>query len=195
VSEPGAADPASGTAPRRTCGTCTLCCKVLRIVELDKEHSVWCRHARPGKGCAIYADRPRSCRNFVCGYLASPELPEVWYPVQSKIVLVREPNGGVTAVVDPGRPDAWKEHPYYAQIKSWAAQVVPARRQMLVRIGARTIAVLPDRDVDLGLMEPGEEVIIEAEPGPFGGVYSARKAGPAAFAGAASAPPSGKVGP
>ena len=165
-------------APERSCGTCTLCCKVLRIVELAKPHGVWCQHARTGQGCAIYSDRPPSCRAFRCGYLASPELPEAWHPARSKIVLVREPHGGITAVVDPGRPDAWKEPPYYAQLKSWAEQVVPANRQMIVRIGARTIVVLPDREVALGLMDPGDKVIVEAQPGPFGVVYNARKAGP-----------------
>jgi hypothetical protein len=166
----------AAVAPARSCGTCTLCCKVLRIPELDKAHGVWCRHARPGHGCAIYADRPQSCRNFVCGYLASPELSEEWHPVRAKLVMVREPNGGITAVADPGRPDAWRAEPYYSQLKSWARQGIDARRQVIVRIGSRTIAILPDKDVDLGHMDFGEQVVIEAEEGPFGVVYNARKA-------------------
>ena len=149
----------------RSCGTCTLCCKLLRIAELDKPQGVWCAHARPGQGCAIYAERPKECRTFHCGYLVAPELSEEWHPVKSKIVLVAEPGGGVTAVVDPGRADAWKQEPYYSRLKAWAADVVQ-----------RTIAVLPDRDIDLGIMDSGEKVLVEQISGPRGVSYSARRA-------------------
>lgn len=168
---------ANAAAPGKSCGSCTLCCKVLRIAELEKAHGVWCKHARPGKGCAIYDTRPRECRTFHCGYLASPELSEEWHPARSKIVLIAEAAGGVTAVVDAGRPDAWRQPPFYQQLKAWARDGVAAQRPVMVRIGARTIAVLPDREVDLGSMDPGDQVVIEAEPGPFGTVYNARKAG------------------
>ncbi len=160
----------------RACGTCTLCCKLLRIAELDKPQGVWCTHARPGHGCTIYADRPKECRTFHCGYLVAPELSEEWHPVRSKIVLVAEPGGGVTAVVDPGRADAWKQEPYYSRLKAWAADVVQRKQGLLVRVGKRTIAVLPDRDIDLGIMDSGEKVLVEKITGPRGISYSARRA-------------------
>ena len=172
---------------QRSCGTCTLCCKLLRIAEIDKPHGVWCSHARPGQGCAIYADRPKECRTFHCGYLAAPDLPDDWHPVKSKIVLVAEPGGGVTAVVDPGRADAWRQEPYYSRLKAWAADVVQRRQGVLVRIGRRTIAVLPDRDIDLGIMDSGEKVLVEQISGQRGVTYSARRAGAVAAAPAESA--------
>lgn len=161
----------------RSCGTCTLCCKLLLISEINKPHGVWCQHGRPGRGCAIYADRPKECRTFRCGYLAAPELPEEWHPAKSKIVLVAEPGGGVTAVVDPGRADAWKQEPFYSRLKAWSADVVQRKQGVLVRIGKRTIAVLPDRDIDLGIMDSGEKVLVEQITGPHGTTYSARRGG------------------
>src|SRR4051794_24207443 len=40
--------------PGRSCGTCTLCCKVVGVLEIDKPGGVWCRHCVSGKHCAIY---------------------------------------------------------------------------------------------------------------------------------------------
>lgn len=162
-------------AAGKSCGTCTLCCKVLRIEELDKVHGAWCVHAKPGRGCAIYADRPQSCRAFHCGWLASA-LPDEWFPAKSKIVLITEAGGGITAVVDSARPDAWREPPFHPQLKRWAQAGISSGRQVVVRVGKRTIAVLPDRDVDLGAMEPGERVLVESMTGPTGVTFNARRA-------------------
>ncbi|MGM4958232.1 hypothetical protein ACT4MK_23450 [Bradyrhizobium barranii] len=43
---------------KRACGDCTLCCKVMAIEALAKLAGSWCRHCKPGQGCAIYAERP-----------------------------------------------------------------------------------------------------------------------------------------
>lgn len=53
----------------RTCGSCTACCKALEVVELTKPPGKWCLHCSIGKGCAIYAERPPSCRDFRCEWL------------------------------------------------------------------------------------------------------------------------------
>jgi hypothetical protein len=34
----------------RSCGTCSLCCKLYEISELNKPARVWCRHCRPRQG-------------------------------------------------------------------------------------------------------------------------------------------------
>ena len=53
----------------RTCGNCSLCCKVLSIIELDKPVGVWCPHAKKNAGCTIYANRPDVCVAFKCHWL------------------------------------------------------------------------------------------------------------------------------
>lgn len=61
-------------APLRTCGSCTLCCKVMGVkdeeAQFDKPKDQWCVHAKKGIGCGIYETRPSICRNFQCLWLA-----------------------------------------------------------------------------------------------------------------------------
>lgn len=56
--------PASG----RECGSCTACCSVLAIVELQKPARRACDHLCRA-GCGIYETRPASCREFHCLWL------------------------------------------------------------------------------------------------------------------------------
>ena len=49
---------------RRTCGTCTLCCRVLAVVDIGKPAGAPCAHCAEGKGCRIYDSRPQECRLF-----------------------------------------------------------------------------------------------------------------------------------
>lgn len=57
---------------------CGLCCRVMRIQELDKPADVWCEHFKKGKGCGIYASRPGSCASFKCLWLVSQDRSNKW---------------------------------------------------------------------------------------------------------------------
>ncbi len=52
-----------------SCGTCTACCEVFEIPELEKPARKLCQHCT-GKGCGNYEDRPEPCRVFRCAWLA-----------------------------------------------------------------------------------------------------------------------------
>ena len=173
-------DPASALAPGKSCGTCTMCCKVFRIPELDKAPGQWCRHVVMGGGCGIHASRPDVCRSFFCHYLRNPNLGPEWKPERSKFVLYTEMEGRrLVVAADIGAPQAWRKAPYYSQFKRWAALGSGRGHQVLVFNGKRATAVLPDRDHDLGLVEVGDEVIYHS--GPQGiAVELRRKAGSAA---------------
>ena len=158
----------------RSCAGCTLCCKLLRIPELQKPQGKWCTHCEPRRGCTAYETRPQSCREFFCGYLTSQSLSDAWAPTRSRIVLMGV-EGGIAAVVDRDRPDAWKAAPYYEQIKTWARQGMGEGWFVIVRIDRKTIAVLPDREVDLGDMEQGEGIEVGWHPTATGMAYDARK--------------------
>src|SRR5262249_6947975 len=96
----------------RVCGTCTLCCKVMRIPELAKPRDQWCQHCVPGKGCAIYTDprRPAVCAGFACGWVMAEGLPESMRPDTSHVVVAPPNEGAITAFhVDPDHPLAWRE--------------------------------------------------------------------------------------
>ena len=49
----------------RECNSCTACCHVLNVKELDKPIRVDCPH-QCKNGCRIYEERPESCRIFMC---------------------------------------------------------------------------------------------------------------------------------
>jgi len=160
----------------RSCANCTLCCKILKIDALNKPRDVWCSHCRPASGCSIYNDRPDECRSFYCGYLIEKRFGEEWKPSHSKIVLVIDSSGNrIAAHVDPQRPDAWKQEPYYPQLKEWAKSGVPQGKQVAVQIGQRTHFIMPDRDIDLGIVNETDRIIIGKEATESGLQYQAYK--------------------
>jgi hypothetical protein len=142
-------------ASGRACGSCSLCCKLLPIRELDKPESQWCVHCRPGHGgCTIYADRPASCRGFACEWLVNRQLGDEWCPTQAKMFVHYnyDPLGklGLYIMVDPSRPDAWRREPYHSHLKSWALNNLRAgRMRVYVTVGPRSFLMLPDGAVEV----------------------------------------------
>ena len=77
---------ARGKPTLRACGECTLCCNLLPIEELNKPRGVWCQHAKKGKGCAIYPDRPSGCRTWRCQWIISDIMGEELRPDRCDVV-------------------------------------------------------------------------------------------------------------
>lgn len=106
----------------RSCGRCSLCCKLLAIPELDKPQHVWCQHARPGKGgCHIHGspERPAICGSFQCAWLEREDgLGDELRPDRIHAVLTGDTKGtGVSVVCDPNYPQAWKTEPLAAVLR------------------------------------------------------------------------------
>jgi hypothetical protein len=153
--------------PGRVCGSCSLCCKLLRIEELDKPAGRWCSHCTAGRdGCNIYDTRPPSCRSFHCSWLINPELGAEWRPTTAKMVLYYErPARRLAVHVDPEFPSAWRGEPYYRQLKAWTCAAIDSARApspdawlmapILVYVNDRAIVMLPNRDIELGTFTPG----------------------------------------
>lgn len=77
----------------RRCGDCSLCCKLLPNVALDKPAGQACKFQRHGKGCTIYARRPEECQFWSCRWLASPdETPGMRRPDRSHYVIDAMPD-------------------------------------------------------------------------------------------------------
>jgi hypothetical protein len=74
-------------APGRTCGTCTLCCKIYAIRELNKPAGRWCVHAERDRGCKIYNERPDTCRGFYCMWRVDATLGPEWKPETAHFVV------------------------------------------------------------------------------------------------------------
>ena len=138
-------------ATGRSCGTCSLCCKLPAIPELAKPANEWCEHCRPGKGgCGIYAARPQVCRSYNCYWLIGL-LGDEWQPTKSKMVVqseIDESRGRrLLFLLDHSTPDRWREPPYYKQILAWSERGLSAepskRYTTYVVVGGRTDLILP----------------------------------------------------
>lgn len=108
----------------RRCGTCTLCCKLLPVADIQKGANEVCKFQRSAKGCTVYQKKnfPVSCALWSCIWLANDEtdLPR---PDHAHYVIDPSPeyvelqnlNGEVMRVdvvqvwVDPKYPHAYRD--------------------------------------------------------------------------------------
>jgi hypothetical protein len=169
--------PTPNNAPGRSCGDCSLCCKLAQVDELDKPSGVWCRHCAPGRGgCTIYETRPSVCRNWACNWILDASLGPEWRPLTCKMILFFENSGKRLCVrVEPSHAAVWRREPYYSQLKQWSRAAVEARQQIVVYIKKRVIVILPDKDVDFGDVELGEQIWVGAYDTPTGRTWNAAR--------------------
>lgn len=73
---------------KRTCGECTLCCKLMPVPELkDKVAGERCPHQRAHKGCSIYPKRPLSCKVWSCAWLSWEDAGNLSRPDRAHYVI------------------------------------------------------------------------------------------------------------
>jgi hypothetical protein len=163
--------------PGRSCGDCSMCCKIMRVDELDKPQGVWCRHCAPGKGgCTIHETRPFVCRDYRCGWLISSDIGPEWQPSICKMVINFEKDMiRISVHVDPGHPAAWRREPYYSQFKQWSRRFTAQKKMLVVFVKRRAIVILPDSDVDLGELGPVDDIRVMSQMTPQGRTWSAVK--------------------
>ena len=143
----------------RSCDDCAMCCMLFDIPSLDKKAGTWCSHCVGRQRCGAYDARPQECRDFFCHYRLDTAVPEAWKPSRSSMAIRSDPTGiAIVVYVDPDHPDVWRNEPYYSDLKAWSRNRIAAGRQVHVRTQGRTIVILPDRDVDLGVV--GTRVIV-----------------------------------
>jgi hypothetical protein len=143
----------------KQCGTCSLCCKTMVIPELQKPKDSWCPNFARGCGCAIYAERPQSCRDFTCFWLLDPAMGPEWKPDRCKMVLDARQDWLVVHV-DPAAGSPWRQEPYFSYLREVAARNIARGASVLVMERGRTIIVLPDGDVDLGVVAPQDRIVV-----------------------------------
>jgi Fe-S-cluster containining protein len=130
------------------------------VHEIAKPGGVWCPHARPGAGCAIYGSHPNACRSFVCAWLENPELDESWKPEACGFVLRTEDDGRRLCIdVDAARPDAWREAPFHEALKAWAFDRLRRGGHAVVYVEDKVIALFPEEELDLGRLAQGDALI------------------------------------
>jgi Fe-S-cluster containining protein len=80
-----------------------------------------------------------------------------------------DPGGQALLVtVDPGTPLAWKREPYYARLKQMSESAFRQDRKVLVTLRGQVTVILPDRDVAIGVIAPGEEIVVWREGSTYG---------------------------
>jgi hypothetical protein len=161
------------TDTQRQCGDCSLCCKVLGIPELEKPKDRWCPNFVASVGCRIYADRPPSCRSFICRWLTDPAMGPEWKPNVCKMVIDSRPKLFV-AHVDPAVSQPWRAEPYLSVLRRLSVQGLTKGVIVMVIERRRTIVILPDCEVDLGVIGPDARIAMEPIKTPAGTAWQPR---------------------
>jgi hypothetical protein len=144
----------------RSCGSCTLCCKLFPVPELTKPSGRWCQHIAQGKGCGIHETRPKVCRSFWCQWIENPDLGPEWKPEISKFVLSIYPGSNSLAVtVDPATPTTWRQEPYLSGLRRFAAAALQQGDHVIVFKGDHCTAVLPHGEIELGRILPSDRIV------------------------------------
>jgi hypothetical protein len=177
-------DSESPLVPGRSCGSCTLCCKLMFVPELNKPADVMCSYAAAGKGCTIHERRPGFCHQYFCGWRLDPNIDALWKPEISGFLLsINLYYGALMVMVDPERPLAWKMQPYHGRLREWSARAFKENKRIVAMVAGEATVVLPDRDVPIGRLGQGDEIALSTD----GSGYHAelRKKGSAASRSAA----------
>lgn len=123
----------------RSCGDCTLCCKLLKIDEPDikKKEGEWCAHCIPSRGCKIYNDRPSLCRVYLCGWRVFPFLGDHWRPKNCGLLINVDDDTRGNAMCyihyNTGCENKWKEEPFFSDIGALATEMANKRMFVFIR--------------------------------------------------------------
>jgi hypothetical protein len=157
--------------PGRECGSCSMCCKVYNIPEINKPAGKWCSHCKPGKGCVIHDALPTQCAEFNCLWRIEEKLPPHWKPDQAKMVVTIHPFSGYVYVqVDSSSPSAWRRQPYCEQLRGWATKNLQLGIYVVVFVNDTATLILPDKEVPLGQFRPTDRLAVRRN----GGGYEAK---------------------
>lgn len=154
---------ASLPAPGRTCGSCTLCCKVYDVPDAGATAGNWCPNCLPGRGCKIYETRPQQCRAFLCLWMTQDFLGPDWKPDKARFVLTMDAaTRWLFVQADPGAAQAWRKEPYYGQLKRWATA---GNRPVIVFVRKLATALTANGETVLGEIGADERLVLRDLPG------------------------------
>ena len=126
-------------APGKSCGSCTQCCKICTVDELQKPAGVYCSHCTIGGGCQIYQDRPPSCRTFMCSWLYSPDMAPEFKPDKTHVVVWEWAASKILfADCDPDRPDAWRAPKMIHFLRQTAIKLKPRGWKVIAAVQKQT---------------------------------------------------------
>lgn len=163
---------ASELVPGRSCDDCTMCCKLLAVVSIEKPRAVWCPHCNQRRGCKVYDTRPDECEAFYCGYRRIDHLDDRWKPSKCKFVINYESETNRIVIhVDPVRPDAWRLEPFYSTLKAWARSARQDGGMVIVWVGPQATVVYPHHDREHGIVRDDQVFVAVERMTPTGPEY------------------------
>ncbi len=140
-------------ASNKSCGSCSLCCKLFDIDWLDKPKPAgkWCHHCLPGRGCTIWETIPDRCASYYCVWRLDPELAPEWRPDVARFILTHAHQDAPLAVlVDPGFPDAHRREPYRSELAKTARGILEGRGSTIVVFrGKQRSLLFPDCEIPI----------------------------------------------
>lgn len=141
----------------RSCGSCSSCCTVLRVDELQKLGGVPCVHQdQSGPGCSVHAHRPAVCRGYHCLWLKGG-LSEECRPDRLGAVLDVVHDGAQARLeIRECRPGAFEDSSELAEIAERYRVTMP------VRVTDVAAVLDPDRPYRV-LLPDGEEHRVRGE--------------------------------
>ena len=146
------------------CGTCTACCRVFDIAEVQTPAGKWCDHCDIGRGCKIYNERPEACRDIRMLLAHEPEAPDPLHisrlaaagPMQGR---VRAPTNEkvIAALTMPGAPLAWQRKDVRELIEVLVEKASLLGRRRSARSDAAQADLDRDGERDVRMSEPDED--------------------------------------
>ena len=88
------------------CETCTLCCTLCEVKDIDKPAGVRCKYIT--EHCSIYKERPQGCRDFNCAYIQMNKVNIAMRPDNCGVVFEKMSDTEVLGMLDPDK----SEHPH-----------------------------------------------------------------------------------
>lgn len=121
---------ADGQGAARSCGSCSLCCTVLRVDPLRKLAGVACIHQGTGAaGCGIHGspDRPALCGAYRCAWLAGHLDAEDRPDALGAVLDLIAPAGIATLSIVEAREGAFDASPRLRAIAEGFRATMPVR--------------------------------------------------------------------
>lgn len=143
-----------------SCGSCTLCCTVMRVeMSPPKPAYKTCRHCT-GTACGIYDRRPEACSGFQCLWLATQQAPQWALPAAmrpDRCGIAIDLNAAGTVIAHCARPGSWRREPMLSWLLNLAAKTnvileLPVGAELLKADGTT------DALVKIGVHESGNRL-------------------------------------
>jgi hypothetical protein len=79
---------------KRECGTCSLCCKLMPVPQLNKPRDQRCQYQKHAKGCTVHgtAAQPPACKLWYCRWLVNDDAADLRRPDHAHYVIDAMPD-------------------------------------------------------------------------------------------------------